>query len=55
VFDILGREVAVLLNEVKSVGVYQLTWNASTLPSGIYFYRVQVGTNTAVKKAILLK
>jgi len=55
VFDILGREVVVLLNEVKSVGTYQITWNASTLPSGVYFYRVQAGTNTAVKKAMLLK
>ncbi|MGD1044307.1 MAG: phospholipase D-like domain-containing protein [Bacteroidota bacterium] len=55
VFDILGREVAILMNEVKSVGIYQITWNASTLPSGVYFYRVQTGTSTSVKKAMLLK
>jgi len=55
VFDILGREVVVLMNEVKSAGIYQVTWNASTLPSGVYFYRAQAGTNIAVKKAILLK
>lgn len=55
VFDILGREIVVLMNGVKSAGIYQVTWNASTLPSGIYFYRVQAGTNIAVKKAILLK
>jgi phosphatidylserine/phosphatidylglycerophosphate/cardiolipin synthase-like enzyme len=55
VFDILGREVVILLNEIKSAGTYRVTWNASTLSSGLYFYRVQAGKNTAVKKAILLK
>jgi hypothetical protein len=55
VYDILGREVITLLNEVKSAGVYQVTWNASTLPSGVYFYRVQAGNSMAVKKAMLLK
>ena len=55
VFDILGRQVITLLNEVKSAGTYRVTWNASTLSSGLYFYRVQAGKNTAVKKAILLK
>jgi len=55
VFDILGREVAILLNEVKSAGVYQITWNASILPSGVYFYQLHAGSFLEVKKAVLLK
>ena len=38
VFDILGNEIAVLMDEEKSVGTYKLNWNASNLPSGVYFY-----------------
>jgi phosphatidylserine/phosphatidylglycerophosphate/cardiolipin synthase-like enzyme len=55
VFDILGREVTTLVNEVKPFGVYQVTWNASTLTSGVYFYKVQIGNFTNVRKALLLK
>jgi hypothetical protein len=55
VFDILGREVVTLLNEVRPAGVYKMTWNASTLPSGVYFYRLLAGNNSQVKKALLLK
>jgi hypothetical protein len=55
VFDLLGHEVANLLNDVRPAGVYRMTWNASTLPSGVYFYRLQAGNNSQVKKALLLK
>ena len=41
VFDVLGREVAVLVDERKSAGVYRVPWEASGLPSGVYFYRLQ--------------
>jgi hypothetical protein len=40
VFDILGREVAILVNEKKPAGSYQVQWNASREPSGVYFYRL---------------
>jgi hypothetical protein len=55
IFDILGREVATLVNEVQSVGNYTVKFNATNLTSGIYFYRIQVNEFTAVKKMILMK
>jgi hypothetical protein len=42
VFDVLGREVELLISDEKSAGTYELNWNASNLPSGVYFYTLQV-------------
>jgi hypothetical protein len=42
VYDLLGREVAVLMDEDKSPGTYAATWNAAGMASGTYFYRIQV-------------
>ena len=55
VYDILGRDVATLVNERMSPGVYTVTWNASRLSSGIYFVRLQAGNFTAVRKIVLMK
>jgi hypothetical protein len=55
VYDLLGREVATLVNEHKPAGTYTQQWNAANLPSGIYFYRLQAGTYTETKKLVLLK
>lgn len=55
VYDILGREVTILINEVKSAGVYTITYNASQLPSGIYFYRITTNEFTDIKKFVLIK
>jgi M6 family metalloprotease-like protein len=55
VFDILGREVTSLVNEAKEAGIYSVTFNASNLPSGIYFYNITSGNFIATKKLILLK
>ncbi len=55
VYDILGREIAELVNEKKSVGIYQVIWDASGMPSGTYFYRLNSGLFTDTKKLILLK
>jgi len=55
VFDILGKEVAVLINENQGAGNYSVQFNASNLPSGIYFYKITLGNYTATKKLILLK
>ncbi len=55
VYDVLGREVAVLVNEEKSAGNYSVVFNANNLPSGIYFYRLQAGNFTETKKMILVK
>ena len=55
VFDILGNEIETLVNEEKSVGTYELTWNAANLPSGVYFYQLRAGDFIQVKKMLLLK
>jgi hypothetical protein len=55
VFDILGREVTLLVNRKQTAGSHQATFNAKTLPSGIYFYRLQTGSYTETKKMLLLK
>jgi predicted GH43/DUF377 family glycosyl hydrolase len=55
VYDILGNEVATLMDEEKSVGTYELTWNADNLSSGIYFYQLKAGEFVSTKKMILLK
>ncbi|MDP3149076.1 MAG: LamG-like jellyroll fold domain-containing protein [Ignavibacteria bacterium] len=55
VYDILGKEVMTLVNETKEPGYYEVSFNASSLPSGIYFYRMQAGEFVSVKKLLLLK
>jgi len=55
VYDILGSEVATLVNEQKKPGFYSVEWNASNIASGIYFYRIQAGDLIQTKKLILLR
>lgn len=55
VYNVLGNEVAVLINEEKSPGVYNLNFDASELSSGTYFYKLRAGNFTEVKKMLLLK
>ncbi len=55
VFDALGKEVAVLLDELRSAGSYQVIFNASELPAGNYFCRMEAGGNIIVRKMTLLK
>ena len=55
IYDVLGREVATLVNEVQPAGNYAVTFDASKLPSGTYFYRLQAGKYSAVKKMMLIK
>jgi len=54
-YDILGREVEVLVNEDQDAGQYKINLNAGGLASGIYFYRIQAGSYDETKKMILLK
>jgi hypothetical protein len=55
VYDVAGRLVENLVNEVKAPGEYLVEWNAGSLPSGVYFYRMQTGSQTIVRRATLLK
>ncbi len=55
VYDILGNEIATLVNEEKPVGISETTFNAASLSSGIYFYRLQAGAFSKTKKMIFLK
>lgn len=55
IFDALGNEVAVLVDELKSAGTYQVEFNAATLSSGIYYYTIQAGFFNETKKMILMK
>ncbi|HAP36424.1 MAG TPA: hypothetical protein DCQ28_10945 [Bacteroidetes bacterium] len=55
VFDILGREVSTLVNEVKEAGSYTINFNASTLSGGVYYAQLQCGTRIESKKMLLVK
>ena len=55
VYDILGREVAILVDEIKPAGTYTLTWNASHVSSGVYFYRLQNQNILLSRKMLILK
>lgn len=55
VYDMLGREVAVLVNETREPGSYAVTWNASGMASGVYLYRIQSGTSVLSRKMALMK
>jgi hypothetical protein len=55
VYDILGKEVAVLVNEKQSAGKYKINWDASNYPSGIYFYKLITDEYSVTKKMVLLK
>ena len=59
VYDILGREIAVLVNESAAgglnAGTYQADWDASNYPSGIYFYKLVTDNYTETKKMVLIK
>ncbi len=55
VYDILGREVATLVNDTKQPGYYTVDFDGSNFASGVYFYRITAGTFTDVKRFILLK
>ena len=55
VYDILGAEVATLVNETKEAGEYAVEFNASALPSGVYIYTLQVNGFTSSKKMLLMK
>ncbi|MDR3626831.1 MAG: T9SS type A sorting domain-containing protein, partial [Ignavibacteriaceae bacterium] len=55
VFDLLGREVATLVNKDLSAGSYTVNWDASKMASGVYFYQLKAGNYISTKKMLLLK
>jgi len=55
IYDVLGNEIMTLANSEKSVGIYEVKFNASSLPSGIYFYQLQAGSFAETRKMVLLK
>ena len=55
IFDVLGREVALAVNERKSPGIYEVRFDASGLSSGVYFYRLEAGRFIETKKMVVIK
>jgi hypothetical protein len=55
VYDVLGNEVATLVDEYKPAGNYEVEWNASNYPSGVYFYQLRTENYSETKKMILMK
>ena len=55
VYDLLGRQVAILKDNVEQAGTHQMTFDGSQLPSGIYFYQLQTGDFTETRKMLLIK
>lgn len=55
IYTVLGREVAILINETKPPGTYSVEWNATGQPSGVYFYRLQAGSSVQTKKLVHLE
>jgi hypothetical protein len=55
VYSLLGEEVATLINEEKTPGVYEVNFDATNITSGTYLYKLQAGNFTETKKMILLK
>jgi hypothetical protein len=55
VYDLLGREVAVFVNEMKAPGMYEVRFDGANLPSGVYFYRLEAGSYSETKKLLLVR
>ena len=55
IFDALGQEVNMLVNESQNAGNHKIEWDASALPSGVYFYRIEAGDFTQTKKMLMVK
>lgn len=55
IYDLLGREVAVLVDELKSASIYQVEWHAGKLASGVYIYKLVAGGKTILRKLVLMK
>ncbi len=55
IYDVLGRELVRLVDEYRPAGTHKVMWNASSMPSGVYFYRLESSSFTRTQKMILMK
>jgi len=55
IFNVLGNEVATIVNELRSAGMHEVTWNAENLSSGVYFYQLRAGSFIETRKMVLLR
>ena len=55
IYDVLGKEIAVLVNENLKPGIYEIDWNAENIPSGVYFYSLITTEFTRTRKMVVLK
>jgi len=55
IFNTLGENIGVILNKVQSAGTHTVTWDAAGYPSGVYFYKLETGSFTDIKKMVLAK
>ena len=55
IYDVLGKEIATLVDGERNAGTYSVNWDASGLPSGVYFYRMKAGDFVDTKKLVLTK
>ena len=55
IYDVLGKEIEVLVNENLKPGIYEIDWNAENLPSGVYFYSIITNEFTQTKKMVVVK
>ena len=55
IYDVLGKEITVLVNEQLKPGTYEVEWNAENFPSGVYFYSLITNEFTQTRKLVVLK
>jgi len=55
IYNVLGKEITTLVNEKLNTGKYEIEWNASEYPSGVYFYQLKTNDFAETKKMILVK
>jgi hypothetical protein len=55
IYDILGREVTTLINEQLKPGAYEVEFDGTNYPSGVYFYKLTAGEFTETKRMVLIK
>ena len=55
IYNLLGQKMVTLVHERQKAGDHQVEWDSSGFPSGVYFYRINAGTYTDIKKMLLVK